>query len=62
MEITDKNRIKALKWFNKVNPTERLELSIKHYNKLNGLTVDEIVFIWRRTTGGEWANLINKSL
>ena len=61
MRIINKNRIKALRWFNKISPIERFELSIKHYNKPNGLTADEIVIIWRRTTGGEWANLINKS-
>ena len=57
LEITNEIKIKALKWFKKIGLEESAALGLKHYNKISGFTADEVVIIWRRTTGGEWANL-----
>lgn len=59
MEITDEIRIKALNWFTKLDLIKQFELKINHFNSIK-LTADQVVFIWRRTTGGEWASLLNK--
>lgn len=48
-------KAKALKWWNDHTDKEKLELSLKHYNVLD-LNPDQIVFVWRRATGGEWAD------
>lgn len=46
---------KALEWWNNLTDKEKLELSLKHYNILDS-NIEQIVFIWRRMTGGEWKN------
>jgi len=60
MEITNDIRIKALKWFTDLGPVERTKLLMKHYNKVIEFTADEVVIIWRRTTGGEWKDMLDK--
>ena len=42
----------ALEWWNKHTDREKLELSLKHYNKLD-LQIKQIVIAWRRETGGD---------
>jgi hypothetical protein len=43
----------AMLWWNSNTDKEKLELSLKHYNILD-LNTEQIIFVWRRLTGGEW--------
>lgn len=50
-------RAKALEWWNNFSDKEKLDLSLKHYNVLD-LSVKQVIFVWRRITGGEWTSLL----
>jgi hypothetical protein len=45
-------KFKALEWWNSHTDKEKLELSLKHYDVLD-LNTEQIIFVWRRLTGGE---------
>lgn len=47
-----KEETEALKWWNELSDKEKIVMSLKHYDVLE-LNTEQIIFAWRRTTGGE---------
>jgi hypothetical protein len=57
MKATNEAKTIAMKWWNGLSDREKLEMSLKHYLVLD-LNADQILFVWRRVTGGEWADML----
>jgi hypothetical protein len=57
--ISEETKNKAIDWWNGFTDQEKVILSLKHYNILD-LNQKQIVFVWRRCTGGEWKSLLEK--
>ncbi len=55
INITDKARAAAYEWWNNFSDEEKLEKSLRHFNTLDS-SRNQICIIWRRSTGGEWAD------